>query len=236
MRCRLDPLVRRQANGSPVRLAPKTDAEIHALVQSATRFVLPVELRSEWRRWPLERRAWFVGLMRKRFPSTRPGGPCSRGVRLWAYGDPEAHRIVHRLNAGLPSRQHKGDLRLASEGVIFEGSLWFWVQEGKTAGVGSYRRGSFYVDGRPALHRVLWERYHGRPVPRGHVVRHADGNRNNFAKANLVLATQNDVVRENHTRHHTARSRALTALLLANSQQKDNPHAHRDTLRALARR
>lgn len=225
--------VPRQANGSPARLQPKSDAEIRALVQQATRFVLPDELRFEWRRWPLDRRAWFVGLLRTRFPSTRPSGACSRGVRLWSYGDPEAHRIVDRMNAGLPSRQHKGDLRIASEGVICDGRLWFWVQEGQTDGVGSYRIGPYDpVHGRPALHRVLWERYHGRPVPRGHVVRHADGNRNNFAKTNLILATQNDIARENQAAALTRKSRARVELLLRRAHG-ETPDANRHLVQDL---
>ena len=57
------------------------------------------------------------------------------------------------------------------------------------------------------------------------MLRFADGNTNNFDPANLVLATRNDVARENHAKGNTNKQRAITAILLGRVQNpKTNDH------------
>lgn len=39
-------------------------------------------------------------------------------------------------------------------------------------------------------HALIWEKHHGKPVPKGSIVRFADGNQRNFNPENLVLVTR----------------------------------------------
>lgn len=41
-------------------------------------------------------------------------------------------------------------------------------------------------------HVCRWEEYHGRPVPKGHIVRFRDGDRENFDEDNLVLVSRGE--------------------------------------------
>lgn len=41
-------------------------------------------------------------------------------------------------------------------------------------------------------HAVIWERHHGRPIPKGHLVRFMDGDRTNMHPDNLVLVTRGE--------------------------------------------
>jgi len=71
-----------------------------------------------------------------------------------------------------------------------EPALWFWNP--KVGGAfGAYYRGCWNLeDGRPALHRVIWERMHGRPLRPDELVVCADGNKNNLAPGNLETITR----------------------------------------------
>ena len=42
------------------------------------------------------------------------------------------------------------------------------------------------------MHIIKWEEYHGRPVPKKHVVRFRDGDKRNFSRENLVLVTMGE--------------------------------------------
>lgn len=218
--------IARQPNGAPVPYVPKTDAEIRAIVAQAERIIVPPELKFEWRRWDLARRAWFVRLLRDKLqrPEDRPLSPFSSNVEPFDYGTPRAHEIAARMNAGLDSRTAAVQIHIVSQGVIYRDQLYFWA--GETTGVGAYYRGPYIPRvGRPSLHRVIWEEANGRRAPRNQPIRHADGNLNNFDPANLVLASRNDVARENQAKHLLARSRQITALLLDRSQKKTPNHA-----------
>lgn len=39
-------------------------------------------------------------------------------------------------------------------------------------------------------HALIWEKHHGKPVPKGSIIRFADGNQRNFNPENLVLVTR----------------------------------------------
>ena len=132
------------------------------------------------------------------------------------------------MNAGRSSRTAAVAIRIGSQGVIYEGRLYFWSKScGPAYFIGPWRPGT----GRPPLHHVIWEQHNG-PVPAGHTVRHIDGNRNNLDPANLYLATKNDVCRENQSVALLKKSRALTALILNRSQNK-TPNANTDAIKAL---
>ena len=47
-------------------------------------------------------------------------------------------------------------------------------------------------------HRIIWEETHG-PIPKGHVVIFADGNRRNFDPDNLLLVSRAQLARMNQT-------------------------------------
>jgi hypothetical protein len=40
------------------------------------------------------------------------------------------------------------------------------------------------------LHTIIWEKHHGKPVPRGHAVLFGDGNKRNFDPENLILVSR----------------------------------------------
>lgn len=217
--------VQRQANGSPVRYSPKTKAEIAALVSRATRLVVPPELKFEWRRWSLAQRGRFIAALRAKLqlPNERPVTPFSANVEPFDYASAKAHDIARILNVGRDSRTARVLIHICSQGVIYQGRLYFWSKHcGPAYFIGPWRPGT----GRPPLHHVIYEQEHG-PVPAGHCVRHADGNRNNFAPSNLVLATKNDVCRENQAVALLKKSRRITTLLLDRSQKKHAPHETR---------
>jgi hypothetical protein len=129
------------------------------------------------------------------------------------------------MNAGRQSKQWLVHIKISSEGVIYGGRLWFWSRK-----IG-YQRSDFVKgQGRPALHHVIWETAHGRPVPPHSVIRFADGNPNNLDPANLRLATRNDLARENQAAHATRSSREALATLL-----NLNQHSSHDTTSLLNR-
>lgn len=207
----------RYANGRIKPAHVYTRRELLALIEVMPSLHLPAALRVQWRKWPLVRRGAFLAMVRARrdFPDARAAGPYSANVVPFDYASPAAHAIAQALNAGTTSRNARIKLDLSSQGVIWDGRLWFWSPK-----VG-YQYGSWRPTlGRPALHRVLWARAHGRPVPAGCVVRFADGNGNNLDPSNLVLATRNDLARENQAAALARKSRLLTAALLARSQRK----------------
>lgn len=225
--------VARQANGSPVRYVPFTEAEIAALIAKQKRVSLPAELRFEWRTWSLEKRAAFIARLRAQVdnPPGRPETPFSSNVTPFDYGTPAAHEIARRMNKGRDSRTKIVAIKPCSQGVIYEGQLYFWSLSGGTAYfIGPWRPGV----GRPPLHRLLWEKFNRRKLPPGSVVRQADGNRNNFARGNLVLATKNDICRENQAAALAKKSRALTTLLL-NRHTQGKSHVSTDLISSLAK-
>lgn len=226
----------RQPNGSPARYVPKTTKEIDAIIASCSRIKIPAELKFEWRRWSLARKGWFIRRMWKTLKLSRecPRTRYSSEVEPFNYTSLRARSIAAKLNAGRPSRQHVCMIRICSQGVIYKGKLYFWAPDGHR------KTGAYYIGpwvpghGRPPLHHIIWQEHNGRDLKPGEVVRHADRNRNNFAPSNLILATRNDVARENQAAHLLRKSRGLTQLLLNRSQSTN--HGHTVTLNGLRRR
>jgi hypothetical protein len=214
--------VPRQANGCPVKAKRHTEEEITALINGMITWNLPDVLRREWREWSLEKRRLFVVRIRARLAcdTDQPKTPFSSNVVPFSYGDSHAHAVAAEMNKGRNSWTKAVQLRIGSQGVVFEGMLWFWSPK-----IG-YVRGAWSREkGRPPLHHLLWERTHGRDVPAGHVIRHADGNRNNLDPANLILVTRNELVRENQHHHYVKKSRTLTQAMLNHTQS----HEHTDS-------
>lgn len=42
-------------------------------------------------------------------------------------------------------------------------------------------------------HKVLWEKYHNKPIPKGYVVAFLDQNKENFSKENLILLSRKEL-------------------------------------------
>lgn len=213
----------RHPNGQVIRLNHSAD-EITAIIKTLTRFHVPAELRVEWRRWSLAKRAEIIAQMRQILnkPDPRPSGPYSANVTPFAYGTPAAHAIARRMNIGRNSRTKAVAIKPASVGVIWNDRLYFWAEERST---GAYYIGPFRPDtGRPSLHHTMWEQHHGRKLPAGHVIRFIDGNFNNLTIENFQLASRNDLARENQAAGLNRKSREATAILLNRTQGKDNQH------------
>jgi hypothetical protein len=211
--CRIPP---RRANGQILPARVHTERELVKIAAGMERIRIPDFLSVEWRKWSLEKRGWFIGLIRTRLnsPHDRPRLPLSPGLVPFNYATPAAQKIAAEINKGLSSRAARVKIDLISEGVIFRGQLWFWNHK-----VG-YQRGPWTAEGgRPALHQVIWQEANGRAVPAHHVIRFADGNRNNHSPVNLVLAHRNEVARENQATALFRKSRERTRILLDRIQR-----------------
>jgi hypothetical protein len=196
---------------------------------------VPQELKFEWRHWSLARRGKFIACIRAKLnrPTDRPCLPFSANVEPFDYSTPRAQAIARQMNAGCTSRQWRAMIRLNSQGVIYQGRLYFWAADGGGGHTGAYYIGPWTPGtGRPALHHIIWRKFNG-PIPAGHVVRARDGNPNNLDPANLYLATRNDVARENQAASLLKKSRAATALLLDRAQARKKPHDHIDVVKRL---
>ena len=212
----------RAGKGQFAPFTPLSPAEIDVLVDQAKKVRVPEPLKLEWRHWTMKRRGKFIARLRAKLnlPTERPGAPFSANVEPFDYTTPRAWELVAKMNAGRNSRDARIKLDISSQGVIWKERLWFWSHK-----VG-YQSGPWTPQGgRPALHRVIWEDYHGHPLPKSCVVRFADGNPNNFEPENLQLQTRDDICRQNQAAALTRRSRELTSVLLNSNQGKENGHA-----------
>jgi hypothetical protein len=219
-----------EGTGIFARMKRATPAEISALIAKATKFSIPDKLRWEFRHWPISKRGEFIARLRAKLkpPSTRPETPFSANVEPFDYASPSARKIMDKLNEGLGSREATCKLNLISQGVIYRGELYFWTQK-----AGYCKRGAWTPEnGRPQLHRVIWEETHGRKVPPQHVVRFIDGNDNNLAPENLTLQSRNNLARENQATGLFRKSREVTALLFKRAQEMET-NGHITTLKSL---
>ncbi|MEO5915588.1 MAG: HNH endonuclease signature motif containing protein [Luteolibacter sp.] len=218
----------RLADGSFAPLIPKTPEEIEALVQAATKITIPDALNIEWRKWDMARRADFIARLRVKLasPLDRPDKPFSTNVVPFDYGSAEAWKLVRAKNDGKTSRYAAAKMDIRSQGVIYQGELWFWNFRGR-----GYFRGQPWTpeNGRPSLHRWIWQQTRG-AIPAAFVVSMADGNPNNFDPANLILRTREEMLRTNQATSINRKSRESVNLLL-NRTQKPNEN---DLLRRLA--
>ncbi|HVU07634.1 MAG TPA: HNH endonuclease, partial [Verrucomicrobiae bacterium] len=186
----------RQPNGSPVPYVPKTKAELEEMIRGSKRIQVPLGLKFEWRRWPLSKRKAFIQRLREKFPSTRPTTPFSKNVTPFVYGDQAAHDLADKLNAGTNSRNAVISLKAASEGVIYDGMIYFWNET-------TYVRGKGWriETGRPLLTHIIYEKHFGKIPPQTLVIQ-KDGNKNNFEPRNLKLLSMADNARRNQWWHN----------------------------------
>lgn len=183
--------------GQVIPLRPATSAQIAAAIRKLKRIGVPPELRQEWKKRSM---AWRMKLIRRirahvreRYP--RPRTPFSKNVIPFEYGTPAAMRLAEQFNAGRTSQNKVTHIRPCSQGVIYQGRLWFWAHrnDGRDAGA---RYSEMGPAPRRALHHVIYEEHHGR-IPARHTVIFRDGNKNNFAPENLALRSKADCARMN---------------------------------------
>lgn len=184
----------RKKNGKCQFLPGKrhTPKEIAAIIQGMTKITLPEVLKAEWRHWSMPRRGEFIQAVREQVRpfNARPETPFSSNVVPFEYGTPAAIAVEARLNTGKNSQTKVIKIKPSSQGVIYQGKLWFWC--GNNRGWGNYQSSMGWSpeNGRPQLNRTIWEAAHGRPVPDGQTVIHLDGNKNNLAPENLGLRSR----------------------------------------------
>lgn len=115
--------------------------------------------------------------------------PANKGASWDEQGRPEASRA-----ASLASCFKPGEVRnlrpgwikgIGHERVDRRGYTWVKVRDSLADGPQPNVPGSFNCNYRQK-HHLVWERAHGEPVPEGHVVAFADGDKGNFDPANLV--------------------------------------------------
>ena len=221
-----------RADGTWEAMTPKTEAEIEALIQAATKVMIPPGLAIEWRKWSLERRGDFIRRVRARLkdPLDMPDLPFSANVKPFDYASEEAWGILRAVNGDRTSQRWIMHLKLVSQGVIYDGRLWFWVRQ-----TACYMEGVQWRPDRPrrVLARVIWESVHGK-LPKNSVVRLIDGNPNNLDPSNLTLAEKNEVCRENQAAALQRKSRERTAAILNHHQHTNDEHA--ELLQNLGRR
>ncbi len=219
--------VNRDQRGRILPLARITPAQLTALIASIKRLQIPEQLRTEWRHWPLTRRADFVRRVRAhlRRPQDAPTAPYSSNVEPFDYGSSDAHALARAENVGRNSRTKAVSIHLISQGVIYHGNLWFWVSSWPQAG-GAYYRGPYREGiGRPALHRAIYQEVHG-PIPPSHCVVMRDGNPNNLKPSNLKLIHRREEAWANRSKHFLQRSRSEPNLLLEQFNRKTHDSNH----------
>ena len=220
---KLRPLTVRMAdrlpNGQIKPDVPKTGAEITALIERETKLRVPVELKLEWRKWSWERRGDFIRRLRARLNTgkDRPETPFSANVDPFDYASPRAWEICNTANRGTDSRNAVVKMNISSQGVIWDGALWFWTWR-----TGYLRMGQWTPEApRQLLNWAVWEKANGRKVPRkGYIVVFADGNPNNFAPENLLLKKRETELRENQAAALTRKSREQLTVLMKRSNRK----------------
>ena len=196
---KLRPVKTIPALGFGVKIPEPSAAEVRVMIAGLKHLTVPAPLKIHWRKWTMPRRRSFIKKLRVKFPSTRPTLPFSGNVEPFEYGSPRAHEIVARLNVGRTSQTKVAAMKLGSEGVIWNGQLFYWIKNPQGSGDG-YQRGGTPAQ-RVFLHHVLWEEKHG-PVPAGMTVIHLDGNKNNFDPRNLALRSMADCARMNAWHRH----------------------------------
>jgi hypothetical protein len=208
----------RSSTGQFQPAKPLTQKQVTGLIKRATKLAVPFPLKLQWRKWSLERRGQFIARLRAKLnsPKDRPQTPLSKGMAAFDYATPRAHEIAATMNEGLDSRSAAIKINICSQGIIWRNFLWFWSDK-----VG-YVSGPWTPNGgRPCLHHVIWEEHNGRNVPSGHVLIFADGNKNNFAPANLKLVSRDLICRQNQAAALFRKSRQFTSILLDRAQRSD---------------
>ena len=129
-------------------------------------------------------------------------------------GQMAAYYKNHKLDSGLKGHFKKGCIpyNKGKKGVSYPGMVPTQFKKGCTSAnwvpIGAERVNSDgYVDIKVqdgtaqknwrGKHLIVWEAHHGRPVPEGHAVIFANGDRRNFDPDNLLLVSRAQLVRMN---------------------------------------
>lgn len=234
----------RGKHGQIAPLRTKTEKEIDGLISQAVSegkrrrahgLRIPKPLRHEWRGWLMERKRAFIARLRARLnlASDRPMTPFSKNLEPFDYGSPRAVVLAAKLNEAIPSRYWTTRIFPHSQGVIWEGQLFFWCAKSGGYFVGRWKPGI----GRPSLHHIIWEKSNGRPVPSAHTVICKDGNKNNLDPSNLALRSMADCARQNMLGARIRKSREGTSALLKRFERnKRNEHHDHDGFEKLRER
>lgn len=203
--------------------APATEKEITAAIKASTKLIIPASLKLDWRRWDLQKRAKFIARLKAHlnYQRTCPSGPISPGFTPFDYTTPAAWDIVNEANRGLGSTAWVLKMDIKSEGLIYDGLMWFW-----NAHMGGYMRRGNRTAGEPcwiALHRHVYQTKVG-SIPTGFCVRFRDQNKNNLRPSNLYLASKNEACRENQAKALSRKSKERTQALLNKHQQPAPSH------------
>lgn len=189
----------------------KTKKELITLAGEMTRVVVHPAIKTEWREWSMEKRKWWIALVRERLGPlhSRPSGEFSSNVVPFEYGDAILEDWLREKNGGKSSHTAGCKVKVCSQGVMWGGALWFWSRKA------GYQEGIPWhiAKARRLLHVAIYESVHG-PTPPHSVIRYNDGNWNNLDPGNLRCETRNNLARENQAKSLTAKSRAKTAALL----------------------
>jgi hypothetical protein len=173
----------RGPSGAFLRAPEPGKRELEAIIAGMTRIMVPPPLRIVWRHWSDARRKDFVDRVRRRLAgkiTSRPESPFSSNVEPFDYFSPRARAFPVKP-------------RLASQGVIWRGELFYWTRQ-----AGYLRSGAWSPRlGRPSLHHLVWSESNGRPVPEKYTVVHLDGNWNNLDPQNLGLRAMTECMRQN---------------------------------------
>jgi hypothetical protein len=218
------PTKTRRADGTFSPDPEPSDADIAAAIASVPKFMIPGPLVIAWKHWDLAKRGAVIASLRARFadPRDQPQTPFSANVTPFDYATQAAQDIARAANAGKPAQQWPIHLKISSQGVIWNGRLFFWSRK-----THCYQEGIRWTpeNGRPVLSRAIWQASFGVAVPAGSVVRHKDGNPNNLAPANLYVCTRDELARANQAAALTRKARALTNAILAKHQTTNQHHA-----------
>ena len=188
--------------GFGVRIPDPAHCEIKAMIAQLKHLAVPAPMKQVWKRWSFPQRQAFIKKLRIKFPSTMPTGKFSANVTPFKYGDAHVHAIADKLNVGRTSQTKVVSLKPGSEGVIYQGVIFFWTTSTGPNSSGPTGYQAWRFPNRKSLHRVIWEQTHGRPVPEKFTVIHSDGNKNNFTSANLKLRSKADCARQNAWHRH----------------------------------
>jgi hypothetical protein len=117
-------------------------------------------------------------------PQPVPRGPYSRNVEVLRFGSRRARAVARQMNGG----QHDIHIKMkrGTRCLLWHGCQFYWSTKG------FYRGGK--DSGRRPLHHLVWETFHGKPIPVDPptTVIFLDGNKNNFNPRNLALRTRKE--------------------------------------------
>lgn len=122
-------------------------------------------------------------------PQPVPATPIrGRGIVRCDFYSASLRRLAKRLKVKLNSKWALIKPHRNSVGLVWRNQVFWWATKGH------YRTGKG-TGPRRLFQHVLWEHYHGRPMPARHEIFFRDRDYHNFTKGNLELMTKSEVHR-----------------------------------------